>query len=61
MASAVGGFEESKHIENLDRLNKNYIYINQSTRQWTAQKLLLKAANRGFSYATARKEGGLQA
>ena len=51
----------------LDRLNENYQCINQYTSNWTfvqhkrGSTKLLKATNRGFSFATARKEGRLQA
>ncbi len=53
--------------EKFDRFNEIYKYINQSTRNWTFVQhkrgftKLLKATNRGFSYATPRKEERLQA
>ncbi len=53
--------------ETFDQFNERYKYINQSTRNWTYVQhkrgftKLLKATNRGFTYATARKEERLQA
>ena len=70
MAAAVGGFGESKDIliyAQLEKFNENDKYIlNQSTRNWTFGQhkrgltKLLKATNRGFSYATVHKEGSLK-
>ena len=68
MAAAVGRFGESnfKHIliqEKFSRINENNKYISQSTRNWkfgqhkSGLTKLLKATNRGFSYATVRNEG----
>ena len=45
-----------------DRFNENYQCINQCTSNWTfvqhkrGSTKLLKATNRGFPFATARKE-----
>ena len=50
----------------LDRFNENYQCINWYTSNWTfvqhkrGSTKLLKATNRGFSFATARKDGRLQ-
>ena len=64
------GLERTKTSANakLDRFNRNRQCINQCTSNWTfvqhkrgSSKLFNKATNRGFSFATARKEGRLQA
>ena len=63
------GLERTKTAINaeFDRFNENYQCINQCTSNWTfvqhkrGSTKLLKATNRGFSFATARKEGRLQA
>ena len=59
MAAAVGKvWREQKHI----LINGNNKYISQSTRNWkfgqhkSGLTKLLKATNRGFSYATVRNE-----
>ena len=64
MAAAVGKFgEREKHIliqAKFSRINRNNKYISQSTRNWKFgqhKTKLLKATNRGFSYATVRNEG----
>jgi len=70
MSECLREQKSSKNItihEKFDRFNESYKYINQSTRNWTFVQhkrgftKLLKATNRGFSYATARKEERLQA
>ena len=46
----------------LDQFNENYQLINCTfVQQKRGSTELLKATNRGFSFATARKEGILQA
>ncbi len=69
MSECLREQKSSKNItihEMLDRFNESYKYINQSTRNWTFVQhkrgftKVRKAANRGFSYATARKEERLQ-
>ena len=63
------GLERTKTSINakLDRFNENYQSINQCTSNWMfvqhkrGSTKLLKASNRGFSFATAHKEGRLQA
>ena len=63
------GLERAKTAINakFDRFNENQQCINQCTSNWTfvqhkrGSTKLLKATNRGFSFATARKEGRLQA
>ena len=67
MAAAVGKvLREQKHIliqAKFRRINGNNKYISQSTRNWkfgqhkSGLTKLLKATNRGFSYATVRNEG----
>ncbi len=70
MSECLREQKSSKNItihEKFDRFNESYKYVNQSTSNWTFVQhkrgltKLLKATNRGFSYATARKEGRLQA
>ena len=65
MAAALGRFGENKNIlihVKFDRYKENNKDINQSIITWTfgqhKQGLakLLKATNRGFSYATVRNE-----
>ena len=59
-------WREQKHIliqAKISQINENNKYIGQSTMNWTFGQhkcgltKLLKATNRGFSYATARNEG----
>ena len=67
MATAVGKvWREQKHIliqTKFSRINGNKKYISQSTRNWkfgqhkSGLTKLLKATNRGFSYATVLNEG----
>ena len=67
MAAAVGKvWREQKHIlsqTKFSRINENNKYISQSTRNWKFEQhkigltKLLKATDRGFSYATVRNEG----
>ena len=67
MAAAVEKvWREQKHIliqAKFSRINGNNKYISQSTRNWKFEQhksgltKLLKATNRGFSYATVRNEG----
>ena len=46
----------------LDQFNENYQLINWTfVQQRRGSTKLMKATNRGFSFATARKEGRLQA
>ena len=66
MAAASEGLKRTKTSINakLDRFNENCQCINQYISNWTNKRgstKLLKATNRGFSFATARKEGRLQA
>ena len=65
MAAAIGKvWREQKHIliqAKFSRINGNNKYISQSTRKFGQHKSgltkLLKATNRGFSYAAVRNEG----
>ena len=68
MAAAVGKvWREQKHIliqAKFSRINGNNKYISQRTRNWkkfgqhkSGLTKLLKATNRGFSYATVCNEG----
>ena len=69
MAAAVRKvWREQKHIliqAKFSRINENnkYIHVSQGTRNWkfgqhkSGLTKLLKATNRGFSYATVRNEG----
>ena len=69
MAAAVGKvWREQKHIltyfkVKFSRINGSNKYIGQSTRNWkfgqrkSGLTKLLKATNRGFSYAKVRNEG----
>ena len=67
MAAAVGKvWREQKHIliqAMFSRINGNNKYITQSTRKWkfwqhkSGLTKLLKATNRGFSYAIVRNVG----
>ena len=59
-------WREQKHIliqAKFSRISENNKYISQSTRNWkfgqhkSGLTKLLKATNRGFSYATVRNEG----
>ena len=69
MAAALGRCGENKNIlihVKFDRYRENNKDINQSTITWTFGQhkwglaKLLKATNRGFSYATVRNEEILQ-